>query len=203
MRGRFITFEGIDGSGKSTQLTATAAALRASGVDVLETREPGGTVLGESLRAMLLQRPMSPLTETLLMFAARIEHIDEVIVPALGTGHWVLCDRFTDATYAYQSGGRGIAAEWIASLEAWVHPTLQPDLTVLIDLDPRQAAIRRSQARAPDRFETEDVAFFERVRDMYLARARAEPNRFLIIDGARPGAEILQRIVARVKPWRA
>ncbi len=203
MRGRFITFEGIDGSGKSTQLAATAAALRAGGIDVLETREPGGTALGEALRAILLGRPMSPLTETLLMFAARVEHIDEVIVPALGTGHWVLCDRFTDATYAYQSGGRGIAAEWIANLEAWAHPTLQPDLTVVIDLDPRQAAIRRSQVRTPDRFEAEDVAFFERVRDVYLARARAEPSRFLIIDGARSGSEILEHIIARVKPWRA
>jgi dTMP kinase len=203
MRGRFITFEGIDGSGKSTQLSATAAALRADGIDVLETREPGGTVLGESLRAILLQRPMSPLTETLLMFAARVEHIDEVIVPALGTGHWVLCDRFTDATYAYQSGGRGIASEWIASLEAWVHPTLQPDLTVVIDLDPKLAAMRRSMVRAPDRFEALDASFFERVREVYLARARAEPNRFLLIDGARPGAETLERIVARVKPWRA
>jgi dTMP kinase len=203
MRGRFITFEGIDGSGKSTQLTATAAALRAGGIDVLETREPGGTSLGEALRAVLLERPMSPLTETLLMFAARVEHIDEVIVPALGTGHWVLCDRFTDATYAYQSGGRGIAAEWIASLEAWSHPTLQPDLTVVIDLDPKQAAMRRARVRAPDRFEAEDVAFFERVRDVYLARARAEPNRFLVIDGSRPADETLERIVARVKPWRA
>jgi dTMP kinase len=203
MRGRFITFEGIDGSGKSTQLTATAAALRADGIDVLETREPGGTALGESLRAILLQRPMSPLTETLLMFAARIEHIDEVIVPALGTGHWVLCDRFTDATYAYQSGGRGIDSEWIGSLEAWVHPTLQPDLTVVIDLDPKQAAMRRSMVRAPDRFETEDAPFFERVREVYLARARAESNRFLLLDGARPSAEILERILARVKPWRA
>jgi dTMP kinase len=203
MRGRFITFEGIDGSGKSTQLNATSTALRAAGIDVLETREPGGTALGESLRAILLGRPMSPLTETLLMFAARVEHIDEVIVPALGTGHWVLCDRFTDATYAYQSGGRGIATEWIASLEAWVHPTLQPDLTVVIDLDPRQAATRRTQARKPDRFEAEDLAFFERVRDAYLARAGAEPNRFLVLDGTRPSAENLERIIARVKPWRA
>ena len=203
MRGRFITFEGIDGSGKSTQLNATSTALRAAGIDVLETREPGGTALGESLRAILLGRPMSPLTETLLMFAARVEHIDEVIVPALGTGHWVLCDRFTDATYAYQSGGRGIATEWIASLEAWVHPTLQPDLTIVIDLDPRQAATRRTQARKPDRFEAEDLAFFERVRDAYLARAGAEPNRFLVLDGTRPSAENLGRIIARVKPWRA
>jgi dTMP kinase len=203
MRGRFITFEGIDGSGKSTQLTATASALRASGIDVLETREPGGTALGESLRTILLGRTMSPLTETLLMFAARAEHVDEVIIPALGTGHWVLCDRFTDASYAYQSGGRGIPAEWIANLETWAHPTLQPDLTVVIDLDPKQAAIRRARVRTPDRFEAEDVAFFERVREVYAARARAEPNRILLVDGARPSAEILERIVERVKPWRA
>jgi dTMP kinase len=203
MRGRFITFEGIDGSGKSTQLTATASALRASGIDVLETREPGGTALGESLRTILLGRTMSPLTETLLMFAARVEHVDEVIIPALGTGHWVLCDRFTDASYAYQSGGRGIPAEWIANLETWAHPTLQPDLTVVIDLDPKQAAIRRARVRTPDRFEAEDVAFFERVREVYAARARAEPNRILLVDGARPSAEILERIVERVKPWRA
>jgi dTMP kinase len=203
MRGRFITFEGIDGSGKSTQLTATASALRASGIDVLETREPGGTALGESLRTILLGRTMSPLTETLLMFAARVEHVDEVIVPALGTGHWVLCDRFTDASYAYQSGGRGIPAEWIANLETWAHPTLQPDLTVVIDLDPKQAAMRRARVRTPDRFEAEDVAFFERVREVYAARARAEPNRILLIDGARPSAEILERIIERVKPWRA
>jgi dTMP kinase len=203
MRGRFITFEGIDGSGKSTQLAATASALRDGGVDVLETREPGGTALGELLRGILLQRTMSPLTETLLMFAARVEHVDDVIVPALGTGHWVLCDRFTDATYAYQSGGRGIAPEWIGNLEAWVHPTLQPDLTVVIDLDPVEAASRRARARAPDRFEAEDVAFFERVRDVYLARALAQPGRFLVVDGAQPSARILQTIVERVKPWRA
>jgi dTMP kinase len=203
MRGRFITFEGIDGSGKTTQLAAAAAALRAAGVDVLETREPGGTALGEALRALLLQHPMSPLTETLLMFAARVEHIDEVIVPALGTGHWVLCDRFTDATYAYQSGGRGIAPEWIASLEGWAHPTLQPDLTVVVDLDPQQAAIRRARVRSADRFEAEDVAFFERVRAVYLERARSDPRRFLVVDGARPGAEAVERIMARVKPWRA
>ena len=203
MRGRFITFEGIDGSGKSTQLAAAAAALRAAGVDVLETREPGGTALGESLRALLLQRPMSPLTETLLMFAARVEHVDEVIVPALGTGHWVLCDRFTDATYAYQCGGRGIPAEWIAALESWAHPTLQPDLTVLVDLDPQQAAARRAQARRADRFEAEDIDFFERVRAVYLARVRSDPDRFLLVDGARPSAESVDRLVERVRPWRA
>jgi dTMP kinase len=203
MRGRFITFEGIDGSGKSTLLSATALALRAGGIDVLETREPGGTALGEVLRTVMLERPMSPLTETLLMFAARVEHIDEVIVPALGTGHWVLCDRFTDASYAYQAGGRGIAPEWIAALEAWVHPTLQPDLTVLVDLDPRQAALRRARARPPDRFESEDQSFFERVRGVYLARAAAQEDRFLVIDGTLAPDDILARIIERVKPWRA
>ena len=203
LKGKLIAIEGIDGSGKSTQMTATASALRADGIDVLETREPGGTALGELLRSILLERAMSPLTETLLMFAARVEHVDEVIMPALGTGHWVLCDRFTDATYAYQLGGRGIAPEWIASLETWVHPTLQPDLTVVIDLDPRQAALRRAKVRRPDRFEGEDVAFFERVRNVYLTRVRAEPKRFLLVDGADSSARILERIVERVKPWRA
>ncbi len=203
MRGRFITFEGIDGSGKSTQLQAVAAALAARGLAVVQTREPGGTALGESLRSIMLRQTMSPLTETLLMFAARIEHIDEVIVPSLGTGHWVLCDRFTDASYAYQSAGRGIAVEWIASLEAWVHPTLQPDLTVVIDLDPRVAALRRARARAADRFEQEDLAFFERVRQAYLDRAGQQPQRFLVIDGTLQTSAILDCILDRLSAWHA
>jgi len=203
VRGRFITFEGIDGSGKSTQLDAAAQALRERGVPILHTREPGGTELGESLRDLLLEKPMSPLTETLLMFAARIEHIDAVIVPAIGRGVWVLCDRFTDATYAYQCGGRGIAADWIASLESWVHPTLQPDLTIVIDLNPAVAAQRRRLARRSDRFESEELAFFERVRRTYLARAQGEPHRFMVIDGAVAPALILEQILARVAPWHA
>jgi dTMP kinase len=203
MRGRFITFEGIDGSGKSTQLQVIAAALRARGVQVVQTREPGGTALGEALRVLMLREEMSPLTETLLIFAARVEHIDEVIVPALGTGHWVLCDRFTDATYAYQCAGRGIASEWIASLESWVHPTLQPDLTIVIDLDPREAAARRANARPADRFESEQVEFFERVRGMYLERARQHPHRFEVIDGGQSTAVIQGQILDRVSQWRA
>jgi dTMP kinase len=203
MRGRFITFEGIDGSGKSTQLEAVAQNLQTKGVRVVRSREPGGTELGEALRALILKHEMSALTETLLMFAARGQHIDEVIVPSLGTGHWVLCDRFTDATYAYQCAGRGIDFEWVRALESWVHPTLQPDLSIVIDLDPAQAAARRAAARPADRFESEDLAFFERVRNAYLQRAAQEPARFLVIDGALPAAEIRQRILDRFSAWLA
>jgi len=203
MRGRFITFEGIDGSGKSTLLEATASALREKGIAIVQTREPGGTQVGEALRALLLNQPMSPLTETLLMFASRIEHIDEVIVPALGTGHWVLCDRFTDATYAYQFAGRGISGEWIANLESWVHPTLQPDLTIVVDLEPRKAAARRSRVRMADRFESEDVAFFERVRNLYLQRASEQAHRFLVIDGELPAPDNLKQILDRLSSWHA
>jgi len=203
MRGRFITFEGIDGSGKSTQLEAVAEALQRKGVPVVRSREPGGTELGEALRALILQHGMSALTETLLMFAARVQHIDEVILPSLGTGHWVLCDRFTDATYAYQCAGRGIAVDWVRALESWVHPTLQPDLSIVIDLDPVNAAARRAAARPADRFESEDVAFFERVRNAYLQRAEQEPARFIVIDGGMPPDEIQKRILDRVGAWHA
>jgi dTMP kinase len=201
MRGRFISFEGIDGSGKSTQLRATADALNELGIATVQTREPGGTEVGELLRSLLLKRPMSPLTETLLMFAARIEHIDEVIVPAVSSGKWVLCDRFTDATYAYQCGGRGISSEWIASLASWVHPTLQPDLTVLIDLDPVTAAVRRATDRKTDRFEAEQTAFFERVRATYLERAQREPHRFLVLDGRMPTERSVPLVLERLAAW--
>jgi dTMP kinase len=203
MRGRFVTFEGIDGSGKSTQLQAVARALQSKGVPVVCTREPGGTELGEALRALILKHGMSALTETLMMFAARGQHVDEVIAPSLGAGRWVLCDRFTDATYAYQCGGRGVAVEWVHALESWVHPALQPDLSIVIDLDPTEAAARRAAARPADRFESEDVAFFERVRNAYLQRAAREPARFIVIDGALSAAEIQQRILERLGSWHA
>jgi dTMP kinase len=203
VRGRFITFEGIDGSGKSTLLQALAESLPALGIAAIQTREPGGTGLGESLRTLMLNRPMSPLTETLLMFAARIEHVDETILPALSRGNWVLCDRFTDATYAYQCAGRGIPAEWVASLENWVHPTLQPDLTVLVDLDPQAAERRRAAQRRHDRFESEQLAFFERVRLMYLQRANELAHRYLILDGHRAVADNLRVVQERLVSWRA
>ena len=181
-RGRFVTFEGIDGAGKSTQISFVDDWLRRRGVDVLLTREPGGTPIGESLREMILHRPMQPRTETLLMFAARCEHVLEVIEPALAAGRWVLCDRFTDATYAYQAGGRGIPAADVESLERWVHPRLRPDLTLLFDLEPAVAAERLARARRSDRFEAEQRDFFTRVREHYLARARAEAQRFFVVD---------------------
>ena len=188
-RGRLITFEGIDGAGKSTHIDASAAALRARGVTVVLTREPGGTPLGESVRELVLNQPMTAETETLLMFAARAEHLAKVIQPALAEGQWVLCDRFTDATYAYQAGGRALSEIQIAQLEKWVHPDLQPDLTILFDVAPEIAAERSARRRAApgvDRFEREPVRFFEAVRAMYLKRARADAGRFLIVDSERP-----------------
>lgn len=205
MSGRFITFEGIDGAGKSTQIAAVAEILRAQARPLVITREPGGTPLGERLRELILNQSMTTPTETLLVFAARCEHLAQVIRPALARGEWVLCDRFTDATYAYQSGGRGLPAQAIAKLEDWVHPDLRPDLTVLFDLAPAVAAGRLAAARAADKFETEATAFFERVRAAYLARAATEPGRFLVVDSDRaPDAvscDLLARLSERVATW--
>jgi dTMP kinase len=198
-RGRFITLEGIDGAGKSTQLEAAATALRTRGLDPVITREPGGTPLGERLRELVLTQPMTPDTETLLVFAARAEHLAQVIRPALAAGRWVLCDRFTDATYAYQAGGRGVAAARVAALEAWVHPDLQPDLTLLFDVPPDVAAQRLARARAADRFEAEDVAFFAAVRAQYLARAAAP--RFRVFDGTQPAEVLRAQVSALLATW--
>lgn len=182
MRGRFITFEGIDGAGKSTQIDVIEATLRARGLEVIRTREPGGTPLGEVIRKELLSVSMDPATETLLFFASRAEHIAQVIRPALERGAWVLSDRFTDATYAYQVGGRGFPAEKVEELERWTHGDLQPDRTVLFDIDPEVAAKRVAQARNLDRFEKENLDFFTRVRNAYLTRAKQSPDRFLIVN---------------------
>lgn len=197
-RGKFITFEGIEGVGKSTNMAVFAERLEAAGHRVLLTREPGGTPIGESLREMILQRPMQPRTETLLMFAARCEHVLAVIEPALAAGRWVLCDRFTDATYAYQSGGRGIPEADVAALARWVHPGLQPELTVLFDLEPRIAAERLARARRSDRFETEQRDFFNRVRQHYLGRARAEPGRFVVVDTSQDKAVVQAKLVEAI-----
>jgi dTMP kinase len=206
-RGRFITFEGVDGAGKSTQLEAVARALADRGIELLRTREPGGTPLGEGLRAMMLGQSMAPMTETLLMFAARMEHVGKVIGPALHDGRWVLCDRFIDASYAYQGGGRGIAPERLDVLASWVDASLpggvRPDLTVLVDLDPALARRRREQARTADRFELESGGFFDAVRAAYLQRARAEPGRFLTLDGAGAAPEQTARVLERLEPWLA
>jgi dTMP kinase len=183
-RGRFITLEGVDGAGKSTHADWLADSLRGHGLRVVATREPGGTPLGERLRGLALNEAMGLDTETLIMFAARCEHVRQVIEPALARGDWVVCDRFTDATYAYQGGGRELGAERVAILEQWVHPGLQPDRTWLFDVPLEVARERLADARSPDRFESEGAAFFQRTRDAYLARARQYPDRIRIVDGS-------------------
>lgn len=193
--GKFITLEGVDGAGKSTHLEFVANWLRQQGRKVVVTREPGGTPLGETLRELLLHRDMDADTELLLMFAARQAHLTQLILPALARGTWVVSDRFTDASYAYQCGGRGIAAERVAALEAWVQRGFVPDLTLLFDVPPDVAETRRSAARTADRFEREAGSFFSRVRSVYLERARDEPARIRVLD-ARLGIADLQAGIA-------
>lgn len=188
---KFITFEGVDGAGKSTHLAWFADALRQRGLDVIVTREPGGTPLGEQLREILLHQPMSIGTEAMLMFAARLEHIEQVIKPALRVGKWVVSDRFSDASFAYQGGGRGMDWEKLRQLEQWVHPDLQPDLTLFFDVP---VEIARERLRTPDkirqdnisldRFEQEQADFFERVRAGYHRRVLENPQRYVVIDAA-------------------
>lgn len=206
MSGLFISFEGIDGAGKSTHIDALAAALRAAGRTVVLTREPGGTPLAERLRALALNEPMDALTEALLMFAARRDHLLQVIEPALARGDAVLCDRFTDATFAYQGGGRGFDLEVLATLERWVQsvdataPQLrQPDLTVWFDLDPAIAAQRLAGARVPDKFESQPQAFFARVAAGYGARAAAAPGRFLRVAADQPREAVWRDVQAGLK----
>ena len=181
-RGKFITLEGMDGAGKSTHIPNIITALKARGVEVVSTREPGGTRLGEQLRALLLHDAMHPETETLLMFAARREHIANVIEPALKRGAYVLSDRFTDATYAYQCGAKGVASSKIKQLEKWVQGSLQPDLTLLFDVPVEISMKRLTMAREPDKFEREDAKFFDKLRQAYLTRAVENPARFRVID---------------------
>lgn len=181
--GKFLTLEGVDGAGKSTHLHWLAEHLRDRGLTVVSTREPGGCVLAERLREIVLDCPMTLETETLLMFAARSEHLAQTVRPALARGDWVVCDRFTDATFAYQGSGRGLGALKVAELERWVHDGFKPDLTWLFDVPLEVAAQRLSLARTPDRFEQESAAFFERTRAGYHARAQGEMTRFCILDG--------------------
>lgn len=197
-RGRFVTLEGLEGVGKSTNGASLAEALRAAGHRVLTTREPGGTPLGERLRALVLESggTMRAETELLLMSASRVEHVAEVIEPALARGEWVLCDRFLDASVAYQGGGRGLGMAFVARLHAELGVTLSPDLTFLLDM-PVGGSLDRMRARGrPDRIEREGEAFFERARDAYLARAAADPERVVIVDAARPLDEVWASIVA-------
>ena len=198
---KFITFEGVDGAGKSTHLAWFADTLRQRGPDVLVTREPGGTPLGEQLREILLHQPMNIGTEALLMFAARQEHIEQVIKPALHAGKWVISDRFSDASFAYQGGGRGLDWDKLSLLEQWVHPDLQPDLTLFFDVP---VEVARQRLRSPDntrpnnipldRFEQEQADFFERVRAGYYRRVRQNPQRYVVIDAAQSIEKIKQKL---------
>jgi len=191
--GRFISFEGLDGAGKSTHIAAAVDLLRRRGLTVVATREPGGTPIAEKIRSLLLAEPMDLATETLLMFAARQSHLTEVIKPALQRGDWVVCDRFTDATYAYQGGGRGVSGRRIEALESWVQEGLQPDLTLLFDLPFEVAQQRIGGERQLDRFETEAADFHRRVRAAYLERVNSAPSRFAVLDATRePGVIRLQ-----------
>jgi dTMP kinase len=207
MNARFITFEGIDGAGKSTHVEALAQAFRESGHAVTLTREPGGTPLAEQLRALALNEAMDPLTEALLMFAARRDHLLQVIEPALARGEVVLCDRFTDATFAYQGAGRGFDLQVLATLERWVQSVAalpagelrQPDLTIWFDLDPAIAAQRLAGARVPDKFEAQPQAFFARVASGYAERAAADPARFLRVDASPPRDAVWRAVEAGVK----
>ncbi len=206
-RARFITLEGIEGAGKGSNIAFIAEWLAARGIDSVRTREPGGTELGEALREMLLgfkHLEMAADTELLLMFAARAQHLHEIIRPALAAGRWVLCDRFTDASYAYQGHGRQLGEETIGALEQLVQRGLKPDLTLLLDVPVELGLERAGQRSAPDRFEREQRAFFERVRAGYLVLAEREPERIRVIDASRPLAEVqraigtcLEEIVAR------
>ncbi|MFN7753898.1 MAG: dTMP kinase [Pseudomonadota bacterium] len=200
MSGRFITLEGIDGAGKSSHLDAISAHLRAMGREVVVTREPGGTPAAERMRDLVLAEDMSPRAETLLVFTARADHLERLIRPALARGCDVLCDRFTDATYAYQCGGRGVPVEWVRTLEHLIHPDLQPDLVLLFDAEASVARARLGsrQGSGADRFERQDEGFFERVRAHYLERARAAPDRYEVLDASRPIDALRIDVLARV-----
>ena len=200
-RGKFISFEGIDGAGKSTHIDFVAGLIRARGHRVVGTREPGGTPLGEKLRELLLHEKMNLETEALLMFAARREHLAQVIEPALARGDWVISDRFTDATFAYQGGGRKLDTSKLAVLEHWVHPHLQPDLTLLFDVPPDVARARLDATRTLDKFEQEKAEFFAATRAEYLRRADEFPERFRVIDSTQAISEIqvlLENIISSI-----
>lgn len=193
-KARFITFEGVDGAGKSTGLNWFADTLRQRGIDLLVTREPGGTPLGEKLREILLHQPMHAETESLLMFAARREHVEQVIRPALQRGTWVISDRFSDASFAYQGGGRGVPVAKLEQLESWTHGDLQPDLTLLFDIPIEVARQRLANLASLDKFEREQGDFFERVRQAYLARAAKHPQRYAIIRAEKTPKEVQRQL---------
>ena len=204
VRGQFITFEGTEGVGKSTQLTSAAGTLDRLGVDYIVTREPGGTPMAEAIRELLLaprDEPVNEVTELLLMFAARAQHLHTRILPSLEQGQWVLCDRFTDATFAYQGGGRGVPEERIALLETLVQGDIRPDHVILLDA-PVDTGMARARKRGElDRFEQEDMKFFQRIREAYLTRARAQPSRYHVIDAARPLADVSRQVEGLLSQW--
>jgi dTMP kinase len=197
--GRFITFEGIDGAGKSTHIGFVTDLLKEAGKTVVSTREPGGTKLGEKLRELLLHEKMDLETEALLMFASRREHLAQVIEPALARGDWVLSDRFTDASFAYQGGGRGLPLDKLEALERWVHPRLQPDLTLLFDVPLEVARERLDATRTLDKFESEEAAFFERCRNEYLRRAASSGGRIVVVDSTRTIDQVRAQLAAALE----
>ncbi len=199
IKGKFITFEGVDGAGKSTHIDEVISFLESQNISVKRTREPGGTKLGEKLRELLLHDEMDPETETLLMFAARRQHIAEIIKPNLDEGIFVVSDRFTDATYAYQYGGKQVAYSKIQTLEAWVHPDLKADLTLLFDLPVEISIDRLKKNRTPDKFEKESEAFFNRLRNVYLDLARQHPNRYKIINANQPIETVSHDVIEAIK----
>jgi len=199
IKGKFITFEGVDGAGKSTHIDEVISFLESQNISVKRTREPGGTKLGEKLRELLLHDEMDPETETLLMFAARRQHIAEIIKPNLDEGIFVVSDRFTDATYAYQYGGKQVAYSKIQTLEAWVHPDLKADLTLLFDLPVEISIDRLKKNRTPDKFEKESEAFFNRLRNVYLDLARQHPNRYKIINANQPIETVSHEVIEAIK----
>lgn len=205
-KGLFLTLEGVDGAGKSTHLSFIENHLQQQGIQVVVTREPGGTALGETLRQLLLHEKMDAKTETLLMFAARNEHIQQCIMPTLKQGHWVLCDRFSDASFAYQGGGRQLGAAAIEALEQWVHPHLQPDRTWFFDLPLSVAMQRLQKSRVLDRFEQEQESFFIRTQQFYHQRAQAQSPRFRLIDSSQDIAtiqmQLQQQLDQLVKQWQ-
>ena len=205
VRGRFITFEGIEGAGKSTQISYLAEHLRNAGHDVVTTREPGGTSYAEQIRELVLapcEEVVAPMTELLLIFAARAQHLARLIEPALADGTWVLCDRFTDASFAYQAGGRALGTEAVATLEELVLGELRPDLVLLFDL-PVDVGLKRAAARgAADRFEAEKAEFFERVRTAYLRRSDEFPDRYRCVDAVLPREQVTQQVLAAVADFR-
>ena len=196
-RGKFITLEGSEGAGKTTAIDAIRSWSQSKGIEILVTREPGGTPTAEKIRELLLDKnnnDILPDTELLLMFAARAQHLNELILPAIANGRWVVCDRFTDATYAYQGGGRNINMQRIAQLENWVQGELRPDLTLLLDLPVEVGLARAGNRSEPDRFEVEQTSFFERVRQVYLDRAKQFPQQFRLIDASKTVEQVQEQI---------